>query len=75
MKAHRPKQWKRLVVLAGAWLVTAQLPARADQIARPDVPDVLAVDDAFRLYLVGYAIGTQNYVCLRRADRTHYARW
>lgn len=64
MSTHRSQQWQRVLVLAGAWLVTTQVPARADQIARPDVPGLLEVDGAFRPYLVGHAIGTQNYVCL-----------
>lgn len=38
--------------------------ARAHVIPRPEVPATLEVDPAYRPYLVGHAVGTQNYVCL-----------
>jgi hypothetical protein len=39
------------------------LPAHAGRVETPDVPDTLKVDDGNHPFLVGHAIGTQNYVC------------
>ena len=41
--------------------------ARADEITPPDVPDVLKPPAGNKLYLVGHAFGTQDYVCLPSA--------
>jgi hypothetical protein len=53
-----------IVTLAGACL--ALLPAAADarNIARPLVPSDLEPSAAHEPFLVGRAVGTQNYVCL-----------
>jgi hypothetical protein len=40
------------------------LPAHADQITPPPVPPGLEVPAGSKTFLVGHAIGTQNYVCL-----------
>jgi hypothetical protein len=55
---------RRFVALfAAAWLATA--PARPHAaMTEPDVPPKLEVRVGHRLYLIGHAIGTQNYVCL-----------
>lgn len=39
-------------------------PVRADRDTPPDVPDILQVPAGHRLFRVGHAVGTQNYVCL-----------
>jgi len=39
------------------------LPARADKVTPPTVPFALKVDDGNHAFLVGHALGTQNYVC------------
>jgi len=49
-----------VLVLALAATTTA---LAADRVARPLVPGNLVVDDAYRPFLVGHAIGTQNYIC------------
>lgn len=39
-------------------------PARADDVTTPSVPSNIAVPAGNKLFLVGQAVGTQNYVCL-----------
>ena len=39
----------------------------ADRIARPSVPSTIEVDPGFAPFLVGHAIGTQNYICVATA--------
>jgi hypothetical protein len=45
-------------------LVGAATQAAADEIRRPRVPHNMRVPDGFDVFLVGHAVGTQNYVCL-----------
>ena len=47
--------------LAVAFAVS--LPAHAEKVTPPPVPDNLKVEDGTHAFLVGHAIGTQNYVC------------
>ena len=47
--------------LAVAFAVS--LPAHAEKVTPPTVPPELKVDDGTHPFLVGHAIGTQNYVC------------
>lgn len=47
--------------LAVAFAVS--LPAHAEKVTPPTVPPELKVDDGNHAFLVGHAIGTQNYVC------------
>ena len=49
-----------VLVLALAATTTA---FAGDRVARPLVPSNLVVDDAYQPFLVGHAIGTQNYIC------------
>ena len=49
--------------LAMASMVSLSQPAHAGQIIVPPVPDNIQVKDGSRAFLVGHAIGTQNYVC------------
>lgn len=43
------------------------LPAYAGKVTPPSVVDALKVEDGSHAFLVGHAIGTQNYVCLPSA--------
>lgn len=52
---------KLFVIGALAWLPQA---ARADDLRAPPVPGALEVPDGNVVFLVGHAVGTQNYVCL-----------
>jgi hypothetical protein len=36
----------------------------AERIARPSVPSKIEVDPGFEPFLVGHAVGTQNYLCV-----------
>src|SRR6185503_4247010 len=53
--------------LALAFTVSLAPAAHADQGGRltpPDLPEKMQPDEGSRLFLVGHALGTQNYVCL-----------
>jgi len=50
--------------LAVACTVVLPQPAHADHVTPPSVPDDIAVPYGHVAFLVGHAIGTQNYVCL-----------
>ena len=56
------------VVGAAALAVTLRISlpqaAHADPVTPPPVPAELEVDAGYRAFLVGHAVGTQNYVCL-----------
>jgi hypothetical protein len=57
--------------LAVAFAVS--LPAHAaGKVSPPPVPDNLKVDDGNHPFLVGHAIGTQNYVCAPSANGVAY---
>jgi hypothetical protein len=47
-------------------LLAAATPAAADseRVVPPAVPGNIAVDADFKAFLVGHAVGTQNYICL-----------
>ena len=47
--------------LAVAFAVS--LPAHAGKVTPPPVPPNLKVEDGNHAFLVGHAVGTQNYVC------------
>ncbi len=51
-------------VVAVALVVAFVQPALADVITVPAVPDNLNVQNGAKVFLVGHAIGTQNYICL-----------
>jgi hypothetical protein len=50
--------------LAAALAVSLPQPAHADNVTPPPVPDGLEVPEGNRAFLVGHAVGSQNYVCL-----------
>ena len=52
------------VALALAFVVGLPHSALADKILVPDVPDKLKPPEGAKVFLVGHAIGTQNYICL-----------
>jgi hypothetical protein len=54
--------------LAVAFTVTLPGPAHAERVTPPPVPDGLEVPAGNRAYLVGHAVGSQNYVCLPSAS-------
>ena len=56
--------------LAVAFAVS--LPAHAGKVTPPPVPDNLKVLDGTHPFLVGHAIGTQNYVCAPSATGVAY---
>jgi len=53
-----------VAALAAVFAASATQAAPADPIKRPHVPHNIRVPDGFDVYLVGHAVGTQNYVCL-----------
>ena len=50
--------------LAAAFTVALPQPAYADDVTPPPVPANIAVRAGNEAFLVGHAVGTQNYVCL-----------
>lgn len=56
------------IVLAGAaamaFTALSPEPAYADNLTPPPVPDNIQVPAGNKLFLVGHAVGTQNYVCV-----------
>ncbi len=52
-----------VVVLTVVFLVGRPQAALADKIIVPGVPDNLKVQEGAKVFLVGHAIGFQNYVC------------
>jgi hypothetical protein len=50
--------------LAAAFTISRPLPAHADRVTPPPVPSPIAVQAGNKAFLVGHAVGTQNYICL-----------
>ena len=50
--------------LAVSFLAARPQPAQADNVTPPPVPDNIQVPEGSKLFLVGHAVGTQNYICL-----------
>ena len=51
-------------VAAAAFTVLSLQPAHADTVTPPPVPTNIEVPAGNEAFLVGYAVGTQNYICL-----------
>ena len=52
------------IAVAAAFAVARPRPAYADDLTPPPVPTNIAVPAGNEVFLVGHALGTQNYVCL-----------
>ena len=50
--------------LAAAFTVSLPQPAHAANVTPPPVPPELRVEEGNTAFLVGHALGTQNYICL-----------
>ena len=50
--------------LAVAFTVSLPQPAHAAHVTPPPVPANIEVEAGNRAFLVGHAVGTQNYICL-----------
>ena len=61
-----PQRWRAryIAAFAGACLGLLPVGVRAHDYRRPTVPPDLEVSAEHKLFLVGHAVGTQNYVCL-----------
>lgn len=64
---NRVRRLTCAIAAASAFAVAAAKPAHADEIVPPPVPGNIAVPAGNVPFLVGHAIGTQNYVCLPTA--------
>ena len=51
-------------LIAAVLLIVAPFQAMATQVDAPKVPDILAVPAGSKAFLIGHAVGTQNYTCL-----------
>lgn len=56
--------------LAMAFAISLSQPAFADQVTPPSVPETIKVEAGNIAFLVGHALGTQNYVCRPSAAAT-----
>jgi uncharacterized protein DUF3455 len=54
--------------IAAPFTLSLPLPAHADRVTPPSVPDKIQVPEGAEAFLVGHARGTQNYVCLPTAS-------
>lgn len=52
------------VVLAVVFLAGQPQSALADKLTLPRIPDNLKVQEGAKLFLIGHALGFQNYICL-----------
>jgi hypothetical protein len=50
--------------IVAALAIAAPFAAMATNIKPPKVPDALAVPAGSKAFLIGHAVGTQNYICL-----------
>ncbi|MDD1643110.1 MAG: DUF3455 domain-containing protein, partial [Methylococcaceae bacterium] len=50
--------------LTVAYVVALPQPAHADRVTPPPVPTNIQVPEGNKAFLVGHAVGTQNYICL-----------
>jgi hypothetical protein len=64
-----------LVALLGACLSLLPAGARANRLGRPLVPPNLEVPSGHKPFLVGFGVGTQNYVCLPTSSTTTPFAW
>jgi Protein of unknown function (DUF3455) len=51
-------------LIAAVLSIVAPFKAMAAHVDAPQVPDVLAVPAGSKAFLIGHAVGTQNYICL-----------
>ena len=75
--APEPRTMRRIPLVACvavlALTVAASLPRPADAaVGSPPVPANIQVPAGHTLFLVGHAVGTQNYVCLPAGDGVKY---
>ena len=61
---QQPRSLAVPTALAAAVTMALALPASADQVRPPPVPGTIAVEAGNKAFLVGHAVGTQDYVCL-----------
>ena len=62
-----------MAVAAMAFTVPAPAPAYADTITPPAVPSNIQVPAGNKLFLVGHAVGTQNYICVPSGTSVRFA--
>lgn len=60
------------IALAVALMVALSQPAHAARVTPPLVPTDLQVESGNKAFLVGHAIGTQNYFCKPKGDGVAY---
>jgi hypothetical protein len=51
-------------MIAAVLSIVAPFKVMATHVDAPQVPDVLAVPAGSKAFLIGHAVGTQNYICL-----------
>jgi len=61
--------------LAAALVVSLPQFAHADRVAPPPVPENIQVDPGHKAFLKGFAVGTQNYICLPSSLNPDVRAW
>jgi hypothetical protein len=61
-----------VAAFAVAFVIALPQPVQADNLIPPDVPENIQVPAGNRLFFVGHATGTQNYICLPEGNGVIY---
>src|SRR5262245_49390820 len=75
MENRMTKTLMKCVTTFAVVLVLAPLPAEAQRIALPDIPDAIKVPAGNKAFLIGHAVGTQNYICQQSTTAPSGVAW
>ena len=64
--------WKTVALVGTFTIALAGTPLAVERIPRPVVPTDIEVSADYKLFLVGHAVGTQNYICTPGATSSGY---
>jgi hypothetical protein len=62
--------WKKAALVVGLAIAARGTAGAADRITPPAVPEGLEVSAPYKPFLVGHAVGTQNWICVAAATQT-----
>jgi hypothetical protein len=65
----------KCVTTLAVTLALAPQTAHAQRIVLPEIPDAIQVPDGNKAFLVGHAVGTQNYICQESATSQSGVAW
>jgi hypothetical protein len=55
--------WKTTTAIVAVTMALSAAPRAVERIPRPAVPANIEVSAEYKLFLLGHAVGTQNYIC------------